>query len=451
MKKHIKIFGAAVLLAVTLLCLSACANWKSPYDVLDKDGYRVSVRFDANGGSFAGSPYEVFVVDVFNPDDAKTGANGKKQIALIEPDDPARKDTAYKVSNDGFELAGWYRERNPRVNEQGEPLDVYGELCSVSGREQGFVYAGKWDFAKDRLEIDANADLTSGENALTLYAAWIPYTNFEFYDAATGALLETYKGLEVTVPVWNEKTGKLDMNRFPEQEGKTFASAYLMVDGVQTPVTGKITGGVDEEKGIASMSNVKIYTEWIEGEWFYIYTAKQFRDNFKADGNYVICADLDFSKITWRPEISQKEFTGTIQGNGFRFANITVKQNDANQSAGGLFGSLGADAILQDVIFENVTYQLAVGAPRVPGACFGVLAGKAHDQATLEKITVSGVLEIGADCMLHNDHSLGLLFGDGNNRGIDLKGLSCKPAEGSAWRADVDYTTGNVTLSKATN
>lgn len=448
MKKRMKIIGAALLLLVMIACLSACANWKTPYELLEKDGYRVSVKFDANGGSFAGSPYEVFVVDVFNPDDAKTGANGKKEIPLIKPDDPARKDTAFEVSRDGYDLAGWYRERSPRVNEAGEPLDDYGELCSVSGREQGYVYAGKWDFEKDRLEVDPNAELSADENLLTLYAAWIPYTTFEFYDSDTEKLLGTYKGLNVTVPVWDEKTGKLDMDKFPKPEGKTFEAAYMMVDGVKVQVSGEISCGFDEEKGIVTATSVKIYTDWIEGEWFHIYTAKQFRDNFKVDGNYVICADLDFSKTTWRPEISQKTFNGVIEGNGFRFANVTVKQTNAEQKAGGLFGALAETAVIKDVVFENITYQLNTGAPRVPGASFGILAGEAHDAATLENLRVSGVLEIGAECMLHNDHNLGLLFGVGNNRDIGLSELSCQVAAGSAYKADVDQATGVITLSK---
>ena len=451
MKKHIKILGAAVLLVLLMLCVTACSNWDSPYDVLDKDGYRVSVRFDANGGQFAGSPYEVFVVDVFNPDDAKTNANGKKEIALIEPDNPVRKDTAFEVSRDGYDLVGWYRERSPRVNENGEPLDEYGELCSVSGREQGYVYSGKWDFAKDRLEIDPNADLTAAENALTLYAAWIPYTAFEFYDYSTGTMLGSYNGLNVTVPEWSEKTGKLEMGRFPTLEGKTFETAYLMVDGVMTPVTGEIKGTVDVEKGIALVSTVKIYTDWTDGVWFKIYTAKQFRENFQADGNYIICADLDFSKSgsKWSKDMATTAFSGTIQGNGYKFSNISYENSNRTLKCGGLFGSLTSEAVIENVIFENATYILNSSVPKEPGNSFGLLAGKVDDSATLTNITVGGEFVIGADCkFLNNEYDLGVLFGLGNNHGIDFSGITCKAADGASYTVEVDSQNGTVTLTE---
>ena len=38
MKKRMKIIGAALLLLVMIACLSACANWKTPYELLEKDG-----------------------------------------------------------------------------------------------------------------------------------------------------------------------------------------------------------------------------------------------------------------------------------------------------------------------------------------------------------------------------------------------------------------------------
>lgn len=445
MKRKIKIIGAAILLLAMLASLTACANWKTPYELLEKEGYRVSVKFDANGGSFAGSPYEVYVVDVFDPATAKTGADGKKEISLVTPDDPVRGDTAFAVSRDGYALAGWYSERSLRVNEQGEALDELGQLCSVSGKAQGYIYSGKWDFETDRLAVESNAEGT----VLTLYAAWIPYANFEFYDLNTKELIGRYEnGLSVEVPEWNPSTGKLDMGRFPKLEGKTFEAAYMTVNGEMKQVSGKLSGGFDEEKGIATSDTVKIYTTWIEGEWFHIYTAKQLRDNFKENGNYKICADLDFSKITWRPEISQKTFGGVIEGGGFRFANVTVTQTNAEQSVGGLFGALSGTAVIKDVTFENITYKLNAGAPRVPGASFGILAGKADDAATLTGLQVSGVFEIGAGCLLHNDHSLGLLFGIGANRSIDLSGLSCKVAEGSVYTAVTDPVTGVITLTK---
>ena len=446
MKRRMKLLGVMAALLALIACLTACANWKSPYELLEKEGYCVSVRFDANGGSFAGSPYEVYVVDVFDPSTAKTGASGKKEIPLVTPDDAVRGDTAFEISRDGYYLAGWYTQRMPRVNAQGEPLDELGQLCSASGKEQGYVYSEKWNFETDRLEVDPNKKYSADENALTLYAAWIPYATFEFYDLNSGALLGTYeKGMSVTVPTWDTSTGKLSMGRFPKLEGKTFEAAYLSVNGEMQQVNGTITGGFDEATGVATANLVKIYTTWTDGEWFHVYTAKQFRDNFKENGNYVICADLDFSKTAWKPEISQKAFGGTILGNGYRFINVSATQTSAPSNLGGLFGELTESAVIKDLTFENVTYVLNAVA-RTPGSGFGILAGKANDAATLENVKVSGVMEIGESCVLHaTDYNLGLLFGIGSSHGIELSGLSCKS---TAYTVSVDPTTGVVTITK---
>ena len=222
---------------------------------------------------------------------------------------------AFEVSKTDYFLAGWYKEKTPRVGENGEPLDDFGVPTSSSGRPQGYVYSGKWDFEKDKLEIDPSKSYTSSESVLTLYAAWVPYFNFEFYaqnsDKSAFELIDTYQMISVNVPEWNKDTGRIDMFKFPEIEGKTFDSAYLSEDMTEA-VTGVISGSVDYEKGITTTSTVKIYTKWLEGAWYKIYTAKQFYDNSRVAGNYIICADLDFSSTTWSPTLTKGAFTGTI-------------------------------------------------------------------------------------------------------------------------------------------
>ena len=128
MRKFWKIIALTAVLLTAAVTATGCALWETPYNGLDETGYTVSVRYDANGGSFAGSPNEVFIVDVYNPADHTTDASGKASIKLFAPDDPVRKDSAFPVSNTGHFLAGWYTERTPRVDESGNPLDEYGQL-----------------------------------------------------------------------------------------------------------------------------------------------------------------------------------------------------------------------------------------------------------------------------------------------------------------------------------
>ncbi|MBQ7347569.1 MAG: hypothetical protein IJW55_06385 [Clostridia bacterium] len=431
MKKTLKLLLITALLGLAVVSLAACSQWELPYTDADAEGYTVSVRYDANGGMFAGTN-DVYVVDVFHPANAKTNAAGKVEIALIAPDDSRRESNAFEVSNSGYFLAGWYRERTLRTDENGNALDADGNLCSVSGKEQGYVYGGKWDFENDRLEVDPNGTYTSTESVMTLYAAWIPYYTYEFYalDSETNqfTLLETQQMMELTVPEWNVNTGKLDMKRFPTIDGKTFDKAYLSADMTEE-ITGKIGGSVDYEKGIADVETIKIYTTWLEGDWYKIYTAKQFYENSKLGGNYIICADLDFSNQVWSPTLTKGEFKGTILGNGYKFSNISITQGDTKQEAGGLFGKLHADAVIDDLTIENLTYTIQTGSIRPNGAYFGLLAGVIAEGTTLTDVNVGGKLQIDASSLITeyglDTYQIGLLCADGTYGGISTEGITC--------------------------
>ena len=444
MKRKLKIICSALLICAAVTILTACAKWDTPYQALDDMGYTVSVRFDANGGVFAGTN-DVFVVDVFSSEDNK--------VALIAPDDARRKENAFEISRHQYFLAGWYQTRELRVNEQGEALDDFGNLCSVSGKPQGYVYADRWDFQNDRLTIDPNTSTSSEDNTMTLYAAWVPYITYEFYAQNPETLQfeklgNSHLAINLSLPTWNEKTGKLDMNNFPGRADMTFDKAYLDADMTQE-LNGTLYANFDEEKGILQHSGtVSIYTTWVEGEWFHIYTAKQFFSNSKVNGNYVICADLDFSNQVWKPNLTEGEFTGTIIGNGYKFSNIKSIQGasaSARQEFGGLFGSIGAEAVIKDVVFENVSYQIEAGT-RAPEASFGLLAGVVKEGATLENITISGKLLINAYATL-NQYNIGLVCGIGSVGSIDKSAIQCFKVDGTTETPVATDSNGMIQLS----
>ncbi len=443
---------AAVALMVSAI-IQGLGLWDTPYKGLDEKGYTVSVRFDACGGSFAGSPNEVYVVDVFDPSAYKTDESGKAQIPLLAPDDPIRKDSAFPVSYTDHFLAGWYTERTPRVDENGQPLDEYGQLTSVSGREQGYVYSGKWDFSTDRLTVDPAAVTGSAENQVTLYAAWIPYYQFEFYAQdpdGSFSLMETKQFITLNLPEWDLKTGKLNMKEFPAREGMTFTGAYLD-ETMITPAEGVISGNVDYDTGtVSGDGTIRLYTTWAEGTWFRISTPKQFYDNARLGGSYYIEADLDFTGALWPTVISTGEFTGSIVGGGHTISNVTVVQGDNSKINGGLFGVLSAEASISDVQFENITFRMTAGS-RMQGPNFGLLAGTVQEGATLSGVTLTGTFEIGKNCYRPNDYKIGLLCGAGTVTGIDMSGITVtlEDPENNTARVEVDETTGEVTLTFA--
>ena len=52
------------LLVGTLLIASGCAGAKTPYQINDEEGFNVSVKYDANGGTFTTNV--TVMVDSFN-------------------------------------------------------------------------------------------------------------------------------------------------------------------------------------------------------------------------------------------------------------------------------------------------------------------------------------------------------------------------------------------------
>ena len=299
--------------------------------------------------------------------------------------------------------------------------------------------------------MDAGEGQSSSENAITLYAAWVPYFNFEFYaEQADGSftLMETKQLVTIDLPQWNLKTGKLDMKDFPAPEGMTFEAAYLDADKT-VPAEEKISGNVDYATGtVESDGTIRIYTTWMEGTWFRISTPKQFYDNARLGGSYLIEADLDFSSALWPAVMSTGEFTGTIVGNGHTISGVTVLQGDNSKINGGLFGVLSASSSVSDLKFENVTFRIVAGS-RMQGTNYGLLAGTLHEGATLTNVTVTGTIEVGKDCYRPGDYNVGLLFGAGHMEGMDMSGITVtvEDPENNTARVEVDPVTGEVTLT----
>ena len=440
MTNKLKLIVTFVVILVLSLTLAACAS--STLDNLDKQGYTVTVRYDANGGQF-NQMNDLTILDVFNANDAQSG------VKLVEPGSEKREGGAAlsTVTRAGYTLLGWYSQKTLRVDSNGNALDEFGVPCSQSGREQGYEYGGKWDFDSDKLVVTEKA--TSSTPSLTLYAVWIRF-NFEFYsqnDQGEWALDKSEQRTAVTVPYWSESKGSVEYGVFPVKEGQTFAAAYSDPEMLQRIEDGaRIAGNVDEEKGVISgEDSIKVYIDWMEGEWFRIYNATQFVRNFKANGNYELYADLDFSTGAWPRSISIGDFVGSIEGNGHKITGVKITQNNARQDKNfGLFGTIGASAKFTDVAFEDVSFLLSSGTT-LPEGFIGLFAGQIFVGATFENVSVSGTLTIGEDPYVGSNYQIGLVSGNlavpsGLTANVELK---CNSTTKTA-SADAD---GLVTIS----
>ena len=414
MKLRKRTILAVCLLLAAMLLISGCAGEKTPYEVNDSEDFNVSVKFDANGGLFTTNTS--VIVDSYNISDLEAGSDGRVSIPLLAPDDAQRGKDSFKAFKNGYFLAGWYAQR-------------------VGTSEENYTYAKKWDFASDMVKVHATGTYSSSEPVMTLYAVWVPLFEVEIYDRSTGDYLNSIslnpmESSEIQLPAWNQDTGSMDMNDMPERDGYTFVQAYYDAEG-NVPVSGETlqhSGRMDFDYGVAVGSSMKIYVDWMEGEWFHIYTAEQFIDNIKMNlnGNFVIHEDLDFAEEIWPTNLAEGSFGGTIQGNGHTFKNISVTQNNMSKTNSGLFGLMKDTAQISDLTFDNVTYTVKKGS-RVSGACFGLLAGQVDASAKLSNVQIVGsTLQIDSGCaFLSDDYSIGLVAGSGEIPGVDASGISC--------------------------
>lgn len=410
----IKTLLTALLTALmTVLLLTSCASpWEDPYEKKDREGYRVSIRFDANGGVFGSIEGETYMVDVFRLADGTDTSDGKKAFSLLSPDDTRRgNNNAFTVSRANHLLAGWYTREETGVGTDGKPSYRYT----------------KWDFASDRVILDADGSYSSGESVLTLYAMWIPEFTFEIYAKNASGVFEKIsevKKTSLSLPSWKEGKARIDMNGFPERTGYTFVAAYTDAAMQNRVTAASVTGDVDATFDGGDRT-VKLYTEWYEGRYIKVYSAKDIKDNNFLNGHFYLQNDIDFEKTAWPSSFTTGEFKGKIEGNGYAIKNITASQSDAKGVAYGIFGRIADTAVMNNVRFENASYTVKQGAIKAE-ATFGLFAGEIAGGASFTDVSVSGTLYIASDLSLSMFRTTYLLAGDGGKHGIDASGITCR-------------------------
>lgn len=438
MKQKIKSLLTLLVILVCMTALAACAETQTAYEINDEEGYCVSICFDANGGYFTTNT--ALIVDSYKLEQLPTDASGTTaRIALLSPDDPARGNDAFTPTKSGCFLAGWYASCTTSTDADGNTV------CT---------YADPWDFETSVLEISVDGEYSSQEPVVTLYAAWVPMFEVEFYSLQDGTLLSTYTfdpttEDALTVPAWDEDSGTINMYRFPSVSGCTFAGAYYDPEGTQPIETDTVahTGSVDYETGASQDAVMKLYLDYMEGEWYRIYTAKQLVSNASVTGCYEICADLDFTDVIWPTSFVHGNFAGTIQGNGHTISNVSVTQTNNSKVNAGLFGCLTEQAQILDLTIEDVSFTLQAGT-RVAGASFGLFAGTISEGAQISGVSVrNGTLYIDSDCYFGvTDYTIGLVCGMGNADALDEAQIDCLSAGTDPDSVHITIDDGQVTV-----
>lgn len=430
MNKKLKAALMLVLVLTAILLITSCSDG-SPYGMYDDEGYNISVRYDANGGFLTDSVSTI--VDTYGLASLPE-RNGKKIAQLIAPENTAVRGEVnkFKPRKNGYTCVGWYAERTEVIDEQGNKSYTYGK---------------RWDFERDRLELDPTKEYSATEPVITLYAAWVPNFSFEFYsldnpEKILGTVENVSVGGEIQAPIWDEKNDTIFLGDLEEvfeenMQDKTFIALYTDSEGTQRISGDKIVhqGTINYENATAKTPTMKIYIEAWEGEWMHIYKPNKLIKKFNLNGNYVIMNDIDlryyseileeYEYLKWPTTNVTGEFTGKIVGakkeNGepVKISNITFKQG-TNASNTGMFGRIGEGAVIQNIYFENACITMETGSPKTANMNLGLLAGYIHQDAIINDVSISGTIKISSKCSFRDINwvNVGLVCGSGSRHGI---------------------------------
>ena len=453
MNKKIKLLVIACLVVLVCLAIASCSG-NDVYDKYDKSGYNITVKYDANG-SYFGNAGQLYVTDTYSQESLKVNKDGKLEIVLVNPEDEIRgKANAQEIARaamPGYSFAGWYSERK-------EATDANGNVKKDDKGNTVYIYSGKWNF--DGTYLLDDKDYTASEPAVTFYAAWVRNPSVEIYDGEN--LVATYeiknpmlgKNSIISAPYLDLKKGEYNFGTLKDALAYGTSTKYSWIERSVSEVNGSTvtsffdglyldpecqnpiseeqahTYTYDEATATIDDLTMKLYINYEEktGDWYRIYSAKQFVNNAKTDGNYEIMADLEFDALTaWPRVFTNNDFSGTIEGNGFKISGVSIESN-ANSQYLGMFKAITKDAKIENVTFDGIS-ALVDKAYRTPGARYAVIASAIEEGFKFENVEFTNVvLKIAASSAIQYspEYEIGLICADGYNEeiGASLDGFS---------------------------
>lgn len=127
-------------------------------------------------------------------------------------------------------------------------------------------------------------------------------------------------------------------------------------------------------------------TNWIEQ----ISTVEELKAISNApSGYYELTNDIDLADIEWMPLCPSDVFTGVLDGKGYKIKNLTITNGATNVK--GLFRTVGGNAIIKNILFDNVDISMDMGDR---GCYVGTISGLTDGGALIENITINGSISV---------------------------------------------------------
>ena len=250
----------------------------------------------------------------------------------------------YKLYRNGYNFTGWYTDAS----------------CAP---------ATKWDF-----KTPFNSE------SLTLYAGWVKAVVHSFSvcyaDGEEDVVLGQYSVTEGdTFDDWRGFSEK--------RKGYTAIGFYS--DRELTTLWDTATA----HPGGEGDCDVKVYVDYIEGEWELVDNFAMLNSALKYGKNVYLTADIDAEGA----DLQISSYNGTFNGNGYKVSGFNVPESGPGISNPicVIFTTLGENAYIKDVTFENVTFDFT-GIDENARVLAVAAIAQTSNGAAVENVSVSGVL-----------------------------------------------------------
>lgn len=254
----------------------------------------------------------------------------------------------YSISRNGYDFTGWYTSPECKENE-------------------------KWDFEKT-LDVET----------LVLYAGWeksIRHTyDVCFMDGENVKVLGSYKV--------NAGDKFDDWSRYANKREGYTSIGYYQDPECLIPWDDSFT-----HPGGDTDCSISVYAKYIEGEWVLVDSYDKLK-NAISSSNVYLTGDIDCGGAEL---FFSNEFNKVFEGNGYTISNFKIeKSGTIINPALAMFKSLGQNAVLKNVNFDNVIYEfydIAASTDKVEVvANVAALAISMKVGAKVENVSINGTL-----------------------------------------------------------
>ena len=166
-----------------------------------------------------------------------------------------------------------------------------------------------------------------------------------------------------------------------------------------------------------------------------------------SDTDIVLEGNIDLSELAltrnavesnWSPiGTSEKPFTGTFDGKGYTIKNLVLVESEAKEGKAyiGFFG-YAKNAIIKNVVFENVYINIPCLDIDHSQGHIGAVAGSLEGTSTIENVTVKGDIKVYATQDANGASRVAVVAGGNSYGNVTMKNVHVVANEGSYLKAN---------------